>query len=571
MTNTPSTRPMPEPRSLVVEPARAAELLAAAGAWPSWRLTDRQVCDLELLLNGAFAPLTGFMTRNAYESTCADMRLPDGTLWPIPVTLDVPESLASQLPPGTPLGLVDREGTLRAVLHVEETWRPDRMKESAQVFGTTSTAHPGVAHLLEHAHPVCAGGRLEGLSLPTHHAFHDLRQTPQELRAEFKRRGWDRVVAFQTRNPMHRAHFELTRRAALATGAGLLLHPVVGATKPGDIDSETTVRCIQALMHRYEPGSAMLSLLPLAMRMGGPREALLHGIIRRNYGCTHLIVGRDHAGPGADRDGKPFYDPYDAQRLFKAHEADLGMTMVPFNAMVYDATDETYVEDSALPAGHTARSISGTQLRKMLTTGDTVPEWFTFPEVAAILAEASRPAHQTGFVLFFTGLPSSGKSTIAKAVAARLPACGRPRLTYLDGDEVRALLSKGLGFSKEDRDLNVRRVGFVAAEVAKHGGAAICALVSPYDSVRREIREMAERWARFVLVYVATPVDVCAERDPKGLYARARAGEVPAFTGVSDPYETPTDANLVVDNSTQTPEAAADQVVAYLRQTGLIS
>jgi sulfate adenylyltransferase len=556
--------------SLVVDPERAAELRLASRDWPSWDLTPRQLCDLELLLNGGFSPLRGFLSRADHEAVCAGARLADGTLWPIPVTLDLPEAAAGHLGAGSALALRDVEGVLLAVLHVEDVWRPDRTAEAALVFGTTDPAHPGVAHLLTRTHPVYAGGRLEGVRLPVHHDFRPLRMTPAELRAEFQRLGWRRVVAFQTRNPLHRAHQELTLRAAREAEASLLLHPVVGMTKPGDVDHYTRVRCYQALLQRYPPHGVRLALLNLAMRMGGPREALWHAIIRKNHGCTHFIVGRDHAGPGRDASGHPFYDPYAAQDLLRAHEAELGIAMVPFRQVVYVEDQDAYVPEDEVPAGARTLDLSGTELRRRLAAGRELPAWFTFPEVARELQRRYPPRHRQGLTVFFTGLSGSGKSTLARILQTRfLEASDRP-VTLLDGDIVRTHLSSELGFSKEHRDINIRRIGFVASEITKNGGIALCAPIAPYDAVRKDVRAMVEAWGGFVLVHLSTPLSVCEARDRKGLYAKARAGIVPHFTGVSDPYEPPADAEVVVDTSDLTPEEAAQAIVLYLEREGYV-
>jgi sulfate adenylyltransferase len=554
----------------MVEPERAAELQAASRDWPSWDLTERQVCDLELLLNGGFSPLQGFMTRAEHESVCEEMRLPSGQLWPIPITLDIPEELAGQLGSGSTLALRDPEGVMLAALQVDDVWRPDRTAEVERVFGTANPEHPGVAQVLSLSHPFYVGGRLEGIRLPAHYDFRQLRYTPAELRKEFGRLGWRRVVAFQTRNPMHRAHQELTLRAAKEVEANLLIHPVVGMTKPGDVDHYTRVRCYQALLPRYPHNTAMLSLLPLAMRLGGPREAVWHAIIRKNHGCTHLIVGRDHAGPGSDSSGKPFYGPYDAQELLKEHEREIGVAMVPFKMMVYVEDLDKYVPDNEVPEGTRALSISGTELRQRLAEGREIPEWFSYPEVATELRRSHPPRHKQGFTVFFTGLSGSGKSTIANVLLVKLLEMGGRPVTLLDGDIVRRNLSSELGFSKEHRDINIRRIGFVASEITKNGGIALCAPIAPYDSVRKEVRELIAAGGGFVLVHVATPLEVCEERDRKGLYAKARAGIIKEFTGISDPYEVPVDSEVTIDTTQMTPEEAAQQIILHLEREGYI-
>jgi sulfate adenylyltransferase len=550
---------------------RSAELKAQSKDWPSWDLTPRQLCDVELLLSGGFSPLRGFMRRADYERVCHNMLLTSGVLWPMPITLDVPEDFAKKLTPGTSkVALRDPEGVMVAVLDVEEIWRPERKNEAQSVFGTTSTVHPGVAYLLNQSNPWYVGGKLEGLQLPSHYDFKALRLTPAELRAEFSRMGWRRVVAFQTRNPMHRAHVELTFRAAKKVEANLLIHPSVGMTKPGDVDYFTRVRCYQLLLAKYPPGTVKLSMLPLAMRMGGPREAMWHALIRKNHGVTHFIVGRDHAGPGKDSDGKPFYGPYEAQELFSKHEKEIGVTMVPFSMMVYLENQDCYVPDSEVPAGARVLNISGTELRSRLNEGRDIPAWFTYPEVVRELRRSFPPRHKQGFTVFFTGLSGSGKSTIANILLTKFLEMGGRPVTILDGDLVRKNLSSELGFSKEHRDINIRRIGYVASEITKNGGIAICAPIAPYDSVRTQVRQMIEPYGGFILVHIATPIETCEQRDRKGLYAKARAGIVKEFTGVSDPYEAPTNAEVVINTAELSAEEAAQEIILHLEQQGFV-
>ncbi len=557
--------------NLIAEPARASELKAHSKEWPSWDLTARQVCDVEMLLSGGFSPLRGFMTRADYDGVCQNMRLSSGVIWPMPITLDVTEEFAKKLTPGSSkVALRDGEGVMLAVLHVEDVWQPDRSAEAKSVFGTTSKAHPGADYAINKANPWYVGGRLEGLQPPSHYDFRSLRLTPAELRAEFSRLGWRRVVAFQTRNPMHRAHQELTFRAAKQVEANLLLHPSVGMTKPGDVDYFTRVRCYQLLLSKYPQGTVKLAMLPLAMRMGGPREAIWHGLIRKNHGCTHFIVGRDHAGPGNDTNGKPFYGPYDAQTLFKKHESDIGVTMVPFNMMVYLEDQDKYVPDNEVPKDSRVLNISGTELRQRLNEGREIPSWFTYPEVVQELRRSYPPRHKQGVTIFFTGLSGSGKSTIANVLLTKFLETGGRPVTILDGDLVRKHLSSELGFSKEHRDINIRRIGYVASEITKNGGIAICAPIAPYEAVRKQVREMIEPFGGFVLVHVATPLETCEQRDRKGLYAKARAGIVKEFTGISDPYEVPSKAEVVINTAELSPEEAAQEIILHLEQQGFI-
>ncbi len=556
---------------LLATPERAAELQQQSRDWPSWDLTARQLCDLGLLMSGGFSPLRGFMARADFEGVCTKMRLSDGTLWPIPITLDVTIEFASRIKPGSTIALRDPEGVMLAALHVDELWEPDREAEVKSVYGTTSLAHPGAAYVLKQSHPWYVGGRIEGLQLPHYYDFPVLRLTPAQLRDELAQAGWNKVVAFQTRNPMHRAHQELTLRAAKTVGANLLIHPSVGMTKPGDVEYYVRVRCYQALLERYPQGTAKLALLPLAMRMGGPREALWHAIIRRNHGCSHFIVGRDHAGPGNDTDGKPFYGPYQAQELLREHEEEIGMTMVPFQMMVYLEAEDRYVPEDEVPNGQRTLNISGTELRHKLSEGSHIPSWFTFPDVVEELRRSYPPRSRQGFTIFFTGLSGAGKSTIANILRVKFLEMGGRPVTLLDGDLVRKHLSSELGFSREHRDLNISRIGYVASEITKNGGIAICAPIAPYDSVRKQVRQMVEPHGRFLLVHLSTALDVCEARDRKGLYAKARAGTVKQFTGISDPYEAPSDAEIDIDTNSMTAQEAAQKIFNFLQEQGYIS
>jgi sulfate adenylyltransferase len=556
--------------NLYVAPERGAEIRSQSRDWPSWDLSPRQLCDIELLMSGGFSPLRGFMNRADYESVCEKMRLSNGTIWPMPIVLDVTEEFAKKLNPGKIVALRDAEGVMLAALHVEDVWQPDKMAEAKSVFASTSNVHPGVNYLSKQAHPWYVGGRLEGVQAPAHYDFRNLRLTPAEVRAEFARMGWRRVVAFQTRNPMHRAHQELTLRAAREVEANLLVHPSVGMTKPGDVEYYVRVRCYQALLARYPKDTARLALLPLAMRMGGPREALWHALIRKNHGCTHFIVGRDHAGPGKDSDGKPFYGPYEAQELLTKFQNEIGITMVPFKMMVYLEDEDRYIPENEVKPGARVLDISGTELRRRLNEGRELPGWFTFPDVAAELRRSYPPRDQQGFTVFFSGLSGSGKSTIANVLRTKFLEMGGRPVTLLDGDLVRKNLSSELGFSREHRDLNIRRIGYVASEITKNGGIAICAPIAPYDALRKEIRSSIQSGGGFILVYLETPLDVCEGRDRKGLYAKARAGLVQQFTGISDPYEAPTDADVLINTSEVSPEEAAQQIFLHLEKEGYI-
>jgi sulfate adenylyltransferase len=550
---------------------RAAELKAHSKDWPSWDLTARQLCDLELLMSGGFSPLRGFLNRADYEGVCHNMRLANGTLWPIPITLDVNEDFAKKLTAGSSkIALRDPEGVMLAVLHVEDVWQADRKAEAQAVFNSTSAAHPGADYVINKSNPWYVGGKIEELQPHEHYDFRALRLTPAELRAEFGRLGWTKVVAFQTRNPMHRAHVELTMRAAKQVEANLLIHPSVGMTKPGDVDYFVRTRCYQLLLSKYPQGTVKLSMLPLAMRLGGPREAIWHGLIRKNHGCTHFIVGRDHAGPGKDVDGKPFYGPYDAQESFQKYEAEMGVKMVPFQMMVYLRNEDRYVPSDEVPPGAKVLDISGTELRQRLSEGREIPAWFTYPEVVKELRRSYPPRHKQGVTIFFTGLSGSGKSTIANALITKFLEMGGRPVTLLDGDLVRKNLSSELGFSKEHRDINIRRIGYVASEITKNGGIAICAPIAPYEATRKAVRQMIEPFGGFILVHAATSIEVCEQRDRKGLYAKARAGIVKEFTGISDPYEAPTDAEVVIDTAKLSPEEAAQAILLHLEREGFV-
>ncbi|MDZ4729050.1 MAG: bifunctional sulfate adenylyltransferase/adenylylsulfate kinase [Xanthomonadales bacterium] len=557
-------------KELFLTESRADATKEAAKEYPSWDLTQRQVCDLDLLMNGAFSPLEGFLGQADYDSVCKDMRLTSGVLWPMPINLDVTEAFAAGLAAGSRIALRDPEGVLLAVMEVSDLWTPDKQAEAQLVYGTTDKLHPGVSYLMNNANPVYLGGRIEGVEPPIYYDFKLLRDTPSELRGRFRKMGWRRIVAFQTRNPLHRAHQELTFRAAREAEANLLIHPVVGMTKPGDIDHFTRVRCYEHVLEQYPEQTTQLSLLNLAMRMAGPREAVWHAIIRKNYGCTHFIVGRDHAGPGNDSQGQPFYGPYDAQELFKQYEAELDITMVDFKNMVYVENRAEYMADDEVSPGDTVLNLSGTEFRRRLQEGLDIPEWFSYPKVVAELRKAHPPRHEQGFTVFFTGLSGSGKSTIANALLVKLLENGSRPVTLLDGDVVRKHLSSELSFSKEHRDLNIRRIGYVASEITKNGGIAICAPIAPYAATRREVRQMISPHGGFMETFVSTPIEICEQRDRKGLYAKARAGLLKGFTGIDDPYEEPENAEIVLNTTELTPDLAAHRILITLEKLGYI-
>jgi sulfate adenylyltransferase len=552
--------------NLLVTEDERADLLKLAGTYPTIRLTPRQNHDLELLAIGAFSPLNRFMGTADYNAVLNEMRLADGTVWPIPITLNIEkEDLPEE---GDWITLRDVHNQIMAVMKLEEVFRFNWQEEAQKVYGTVDLKHPIVSEMAGWG-DLCVSGELKVLNVPVYDDFMELRLTPAETRARLAEMGNANVVAFQTRNPMHRVHEELTKRASQEIGGSLLIHPVVGMTKPGDVDHYTRVRIYKALVENYYDKNTMLSLLPLAMRMGGPREAVWHAIIRRNYGVNHFIVGRDHAGPGNDSTGQPFYGPYDAQELLKSVENEVGVKMVPFELMVYLSDEDRYELASQVPEGAKVATISGTQVREdYLAKGIPLPEWFTRPETAQILLEAHPPRNKQGFCIWFTGLSGAGKSTIAKRLTNMLAEYGR-NPTILDGDVVRTHLSKGLGFSKEDRDTNILRISFVAGEIVRHHGTVICAAISPYRQARREARKMVPE-DHFIEVFVDTPLEVCEGRDIKGLYAKARAGEIKGFTGIDDPYEAPIDAEVVVTTVDYTPQENARKIVDYLIERGFL-
>lgn len=553
--------------NLVVAGEERDELLAKAGRLPWVQISARSLCDLELLATGAFSPLDRFMRKADYERVLTEMRLSDGTLFPIPITLPVDEAAVPNW--GEQITLSDARNNPLAVMQLEEVYHWDPQREARLVLGTTDPRHPLVSEMVRWS-KMYVSGELKIINFPKYHDFVELRRTPAQVRASLEKMGHAHVVAFQTRNPMHRIHEELTKRAAEEVDGSLLIHPVVGMTKPGDVDHYTRVRVYRALVETYyDKNRTMLSLLPLAMRMAGPREALWHAIIRRNHGATHFIIGRDHAGPGNDSQGRPFYGPYEAQLMMSQYANEIGVQPVEFKELLYLADEERYEEQNKVPEGARVFNISGTQVREdYLAKGKTLPEWFTRKETAEILQQMYPPRHKQGVCIWFTGLSGSGKSTTAEVLTSLLLERGR-QVTLLDGDVVRTHLSKGLGFSREDRDTNILRIGFVAGEIARHGGTVICAAISPYRTTRNEARKMAGE-DRFIEVYVDTPIDVCEQRDVKGLYARARRGQITGFTGVDDPYEAPVNPEITLYTVETDPDENARKIIAFLEESGFI-
>ena len=551
--------------SLFAAAEEREELKAHASNLPSIRISERSACDLELLACGAFSPLDHFVTKQEHQSILEQMRLPSGHVFPIPIPLPVNTDPALHLDREVALRNVKNE--LLGILTVEQIYEWDSAEVAQKVLGTQDPKHPLVAEMQRWG-KFNVSGRLRLLNSPRYYDFEDLRLTPSEVRTRLQSFGHRNVVAFQTRNPLHRAHEEMTKLAIADVDGVLLLHPVVGMTKPGDIDHYTRVRTYKLLAERYyDPERILLALLPLAMRLAGPREALWHAISRRNYGANYLIVGRDHASPGKDSEGKPFYGPYEAQELVKQFSDELGVGVVPFREMGY-FPDEGYKEMTG-DSETAALSISGTAVREeYLQKGRDLPEWFSRPEIARVLSEAYPPRHRQGVCIWFTGLSGAGKSTTAEVLTELLLENGR-QSTLLDGDVVRTHLSKGLGFSKEDRDVNIRRIGFVAAEIVRHGGVAVCAAVSPYRATRNDVRNMVGT-DRFVEVFVDTPLEVCEHRDAKGIYAQARRGEIKNFTGIDDPYETPLQSEITLDTVNYAAEENARLILGYLVEQGFV-
>lgn len=554
--------------NLIVDQKRGQVLKEISLNLPDITLTERHLCDLELIASGAFSPLTGFMTKSDYESVIDRMELQNQIKWPLPICLDVTETIAKSLEAGQSLALRDQEGFLLAVMHLEDIWPIERKKEALGVYGTTNQDHPGVHYLFQKTGDYYIGGQLEVLSLPLHFDFKQLRLTPLEVRRIYRKLGWQRVVGFQTNNAIHRPQFELIIKAMQKARANLLLLPNVGITRPGDFDHYTRVRCHQKIVKHFPPDSYILNLLPLAMRMAGPKEALLHMIIAKNYGCTHFIIGHDHAGPGVDKQNSPFYKNDEAIQLASLHAKEIGLSIISSKEMVYLPFEDEYRQASDVPPKSETISLSGSDIRKRIIQGKKIPQWATFPEVVKELCKAYPPPKKQGFTIFFTGLSGAGKSTVAKVLFSRFLEIGKRPVTLLDGDIVRQNLSSELSFSKEHRDINVHRIGFVASEITKNRGIAICAPIAPYQETRQEIRSSIEKYGGFIEVHVATPLDECEKRDRKGMYAKARAGLIKGYTGVDDPYDIPLEPEVRIDTSDLTPGEAAQEILLFLSQQG---
>ena len=553
---------------------RRKELAAEAETLEAVVLNDRQLCDIELILNGGFSPLEGFMNEKDYNGVVEKNRLVDGALFSMPICLDLEKEDIDDLniKPGKRITLRDsRDDRNLAIMTVDDVYQPDKKKEAKEVFGGDPD-HPAVKYLFKVSGDYYVGGKIEAIDRLMHYDYVGLRYTPAELRLHFDKLGWTKVVAFQTRNPMHRAHRELTVRAARQRQANVLIHPVVGMTKPGDIDHFTRVRVYQALLPRYPNGMAVLGLLPLAMRMGGPREAIWHAIIRKNHGATHFIVGRDHAGPGKNSKGEEIYGPYDAQYAVEKYRDELGIEVVPFQQMTYLPDTDEYKPKDEVPKEVKTLDISGTELRRRLRTGGDIPEWFSYPEVVRVLRESHPPRNKQGFTVFLTGYTNSGKDAIARALNVTLNQQGGRSVTLLLGETVRSELSSELGFSKDDRDKNIQRIGFVASELTRSGAAVIAAPIAPFEASRKAAREIVEKFGSFYMVHVATPLEYCEKTDRRGIYKAARAGKIKGFTGVDDPYEEPKgkEADLVVDVEKDNVRTAVHQIVLMLEAEGLL-
>ena len=537
----------------------------------SWTLSDRQLCDCEMILDKSFHPLNRFMNEEDYNSVLKKMRLPNGAIFPLPITLDVDLNFSKIIEIGEKIILRQKEGFKIAYMKIESIWSPDLLLEAKTVYGTSERLHPAVNYLLNKSNQVYVGGAIRKIAMPIHYDYKKLRLTPEEVKKQFKNNGWNKIVGFQTRNPLHKAHVEMTKNAMKKLSASLLLHPVIGLSKPGDIDYYTRVRCYEHIIKKYPKNSSMLALLPLAMRMGGPREALLHSIIRKNYGCTHIIIGRDHAGPGLDSKGNPFYGLYDAQNLIKKYQNEIGIKMVTFQFMVFLTSEKKYRPIEKVENGTEYKTISGTKLRSILEEGSDIPDWFTYPEVAKELKQSVPPLKKRGLTIFFTGLSGSGKSTIANGILIKLLENGERPVTLLDGDIVRTHLSSELGFSKQHRSINVRRIGFVASEITKNRGIAVCAPIAPYSLDRKWNRELISNYGGYIEVFVNTSLEVCESRDSKGLYKLAREGKIKEFTGISDPYETPENPEIVLNSDgSQTPKELVDMLYEKLILLGYI-
>lgn len=537
----------------------------------SWVLTDRQLCDLELILNSGFYPLKTFLNKKDYDSVLNKMRLSNGSIWTVPINLDVTSQFVESLSLGERIILKDSEGFSIASMIISEFWKPDLKVEAKLLYNTVDQTHPGVHYLMNRINDYYVTGKLQLIKEPTHYDYSQIRHSPQEIKSIFAKLGWKKIIAFQTRNPLHRAHVEMIKRSMKNYNSKILIHPVVGMTKPGDVDHHTRVKCYEMVMKRFNDGEALLSLIPLAMRMAGPREAVWHAQIRKNYGCTHIIVGRDHAGPGKDRNGKPYYDPYDAQELLLKFQEELGIEMIPFKFMVYLPNEKIYKPIDEIDKKDTYKTISGTELRELLDEGRKIPRWFTYRDVAKQLKKSQPSKDKRGLTIFFTGLSGSGKSTLANGLMIKLLEKGKRPVTLLDGDIVRTHLSSELGFNEKHRSINVQRIGYVASEITKNGGIAICAPIAPYDADRKYNRDLITKLGGYIEVFVNTPLEKCEQRDSKGLYKLARKGLIKEFTGISDPYEVPSNPEITINSSGENPKLLVDKIFSKIKDLGYLN
>lgn len=558
--------------NLLVDSQEAEELKNHSQDYPAITLTQRQLCDLELLVNGAFSPLQGFMDQSTWKSVIETGRLADGLLWPMPINLDISAELAAKLKVGDRLALRDSEGFTPAVLIVDDIWQADKKAEAEAIYGTTSEMHPGVEYLYNQTGEFYVGGKILGIELPQHFEFENLWSNPQELRNLFKKRGWNRVLAFQTSKPMHRVHREITLKAAKQAQAHILIHPTVGMTKPGDLHYYARVHCYQAIMKYFPANMAVMSLLPMAMRMAGPKEAIWQAIVNKNYGCTHIIIGPEHASPPKHHGGSDaYYSQYASQEVLLKAQDELSIEAITVEETRYVKEQKNFLPISAILAENLESELpNDNEVKARLYSGQSIPDWFSYPEVLKALSNAYPSRCKLGFTLFFTGLSGSGKSTLAKIIYAKLIELGTRPVTLLDGDIVRHNLSSELGFSRKDRNINIRRIGFVANEITKNGGVAICAPIAPYTQMRREARNLIEQHGAFIEIHVATPLEICEDRDRKGLYAKAREGIIPEFTGISDPYEAPKNPEIRIDTSSLSAMEAAQEIYLYLFREGFI-
>jgi sulfate adenylyltransferase len=549
--------------NLIADPKHASGLKQEALGLESIDLTWKQICELELLLNGALSPLTGYMNRAELASVLSGMKLPGGLFWPRPVMLVLPAKVAEKLTPGQSVALRDGEGFMPAILRISEVWPADPEGETrlAEASGVP------LARPLAEAGQVYVAGRLDGVALPPRHDFLALRLTPAEMREKFARRGWRRVMAYQAGQPLHRPQHEFLLREAMRSESNLLIHAVAGSDPVMESGHFALVRACQALMPRLPAATSMLALNPMTPWAAGPRKTLLKAIMARNYGCSRLVTGGETPLEGRRRRGEDTPN-LSSDAAFALARVSLGVTLVPFPRLVYVEDRDEWLAEAEAPAN--VRSMSGPELTRRLMQGLKVPEWFSYPEVVEELRKAFPPRNRQGFTVFFTGLSGSGKSTVARALTVRLMEMGGRRVSLLDGDIVRKHLSSELGFSKAHRDINIRRIGFVASEITKHGGTAICAPIAPYTQTRRAVRAMIEEWGGFIEVHISTSVEVCEQRDRKGLYAKARAGLIPEFTGISDPYETPENPELSIDTARTSVDEAVQMIVLKLEHEGYL-